>query len=54
MSNNTKYGTNALKNNKGKNNSAFGSYAGLLMTDPSCNTVIGYRSLNKNTTGINK
>jgi hypothetical protein len=51
MSNTTKYGNEALNNNKGIDNSAFGWYAEYHNTDGSCNTAVGSNSLFSNKTG---
>jgi hypothetical protein len=49
--NNTFYGTDALKNNTGDNNTAVGAYSLTNNADPSCNTSLGSNALHFNISG---
>ena len=51
--NNTKYGVGSLKNNKGKDNSAFGAYNSYKQTNATNNTGVGSNAAFYNQTGIN-
>jgi hypothetical protein len=51
MVNNTKYGSGALQNNTGNNNTAIGAYAAYNNLDASSNTAVGSNSSRFNTTG---
>ena len=53
MVNNTKYGSGALQNNSGTNNTAIGAYASYNNLDASNNTAIGSNTAFYNTTGSN-
>ena len=53
MSNNTKYGLDALKNNSGTNNTAVGAYTSYNNLDASNNTAVGSNSAYYTTTGSN-